>query len=372
MSSFNRIVIDSAALAHNYRYLQSRVDSGVGLMAMVKSDGYGHSMIHAARVFRDNGCSLFGVAEMEEGVVLRESGCSGKIFVFLGFDHADIDYLFKHTLTPVIFTFEDLVKISEAEKKLAARLDVYLKFDCGMSRLGFAPSEAAAIFAKCRELSIQPRGIISHFPCSDDRRSDHSRQAAEIFYRIDQQQPDETPLVKSICNSGGLLYHPDSHGDMVRAGISIYGYYPDGKKGRQTEGIQGLRPAMSCCSRIIQIKTVATGTGISYGHTYVTPGPTRLAVLPIGYSDGYLRTLSNRAEVLIHGRRAPIRGRICMNMCMADITDIEGVEVGDDAVLLGSQGDGTIDADEIGGWSDTISYEVLCSLGNNNRREFVS
>jgi len=373
MSSFNRVIIDRAVLAHNYRYLRSKTGPGVRFMAMVKSDAYGHSMVHSAGVLSDSGCDLFGVAEMDEAVKLRESGCRGDIFVFVGFDHAEVDYFYTHRLTPVVFSADDLGAIGAANKKFDAALDVYLKFDCGMGRLGFDPQQAEEIFEICRSLSISPAGMMSHFPCSDDRSSDHSRRASELFYRISGkgcQLGDRGRMAASICNSGGILYHPYAHGDMVRSGISIYGYYPDGREGLGDRE-NGLRPVMTVSTRVIQIKTVAAKTGISYGHTYVTEGPTRLAVLPIGYANGYFRTMSNKAEVLIGGRRAPIRGRICMNMCMVDITGIEGVETGAEAVLMGRQGDMSIDADEIGSWSDTISYEVLCSLGNNNRREFV-
>ena len=341
-------------------------------MAMVKSDAYGHSMTRAAEVLGASGCSIFGVAEVGEGVVLRDSGCGGEIFVFLGFDPVDLDYLFTHNITPVVFTIEDLARISEAQKRRGERLDVHLKFDCGMSRLGFSPTEAAEVFARCDSLSIKLAGIMSHFPCSDNRDSANSEQVADLFYRIDRHHRSDRQFLRSICNSGGLLYHPAAHGDMVRIGISLYGYYPDGRTGRKSNDGQGLQPAMRCVSRIIQVKTVGAGSGISYGHTYVTDRETRLAVLPIGYSDGYLRSMSNRAEVLIRGQRAPIRGRICMNMCMADISDIDGAEVGDEAVILGTQGAEKIDADDLGEWSDTISYEVLCALGNNNQREFLS
>ncbi len=369
MPSFNRVIIDSAALLHNYNYLCSQADNRVRIMAMVKSDGYGHSLTHTARLLGEAGCRLFGVAEVEEGVALRESGCNGDIFVFMGFNHADLDYFFSHNLTPVVFTMEGLERISQVRMKQSADLDVYLKFDCGMARLGFAPSEAVQVYEKCRKLSLRIKGIFAHFPCSDDRQSDNSSSVAATFFDI-AQQTHANPLIRSICNSGGLLYHPQAHGDMVRVGISLYGYYPDGKQGRAAAAASGLRPAMTCATRVIQINPVAAGRGIGYGHTYVTDRDTKLAVLPIGYSDGYFRTLSNRAEVLIKGQRAPIRGRICMNMCMADVTDIDGVDVGAEAILLGSQGSETVDADEIGSWCDTISYEILCALGNNNRREF--
>lgn len=372
MTCYNRILIDPAALVHNYRYLLSKTAPGTRLMAMVKSDAYGHSMTGVAKLLGDNGCTLFGVAEMAEGVALREAGCEGEIFIFLGFEPLDVDYLFTHDLTPVVFTIDDLRRISEMQKKWDARLRVYLKFDCGMSRLGFSPDQAGDVFEQCKKMSIETAGIMSHFPCSDDKISASSRQAAELFYLIDRNNSAGQQLVKSICNSGGLLYQPDFHGDMVRIGISLYGYYPDGTTGRKSDTGQGLRPAMSCLSRIIQVKTVGAGTGISYGHTYVTDREMRLAVLPIGYSDGYYRSMSNQAEVLIGGQRAPIRGRICMNMCMVDISHIEPAAVGDEVVLLGSQNGAIIDADELAEWSGTISYEVLCALGNNNHREFVS
>lgn len=373
MSSFNRVIINCAALVHNYRYLRNKAAGGARFMAMVKSDAYGHSMVKTAKILGASGCDLFGVAEMHEAVALRDSGCAGDIFVFVGFDHAEIDYFYTHRLTPVVFTLEDLGAIAAANKKFNTALDVYLKFDCGMGRLGFDPQQAEEVLETCRSLAIRPVGMMSHFACSDDRFSDHSRLATEAFCRISggkSQLSGKIRLEGSICNSGGILYHPYAHGDMVRSGIAIYGYYPDGAAGRRDEK-DGLRPAMSCVTRVIQTKTVPTGTGISYGHTYTTDRPTRLAVLPIGYSNGYFRTMSNKAEVLIGGRRAPVRGRICMNMCMVDITGIDGVETGAEAVLMGSQGNETIDADRIGGWGGTISYEVLCSLGNNNNREFV-
>lgn len=371
MNVFNRVFVDSAALAHNYRHICSRVAPHVRVMAMVKSDAYGHGMVRSTDVFAKQGCSCFGVAEMTEAVALREGGCSGDIVVFVGFDHRDADYFISHRLTPVIFNLEDLMCIGSLGKRQGVVIPVYLKIDSGMGRLGFAPSETEQIFAVCRSLSVDLRGVISHFPCSDDRDNDHCHLANRLLADIAPPHRADTSFHHSICNSGGILYFADTHGDFVRAGISLYGYYPDGSGGRELAGKDGLKPAMSCRTRVIQVKQVAAGSGISYGHTYVCERDTRLAVLPIGYSNGYFRSLSNRAEVLVRGKRAPVRGRICMNMCMVDITAIEGVETGDEVVLLGVQEDDRIDADEIGRWSDTISYEVLCALGNNNTRFMI-
>ena len=368
MISFNQVIIDTSALAHNYRYLSGKVGEGVKFMAMVKSDAYGHSMIESAQVFEQNGCTSFGVAELSEGVELRESGCNGDILVFVGFDYRDSEYLLSHNLTPVIFNHEDLSHISETAARFGKKLPIYLKFDCGMSRLGFYSADAPEIFKKCESQQIDVTGIISHFPCSDDRSSNHSEQAYQLFSSITQTQGIQATLEQSICNSGGILYFPETHADLVRAGISLYGYYPDGAEGRTADFENGLLPAMKCCTRVIQVKQIEAGRGVSYGHTFVAERETQLAILPIGYSDGYFRSLSNLGEVLIRGRRAPIRGRICMNMCMVDITDIAGVEVGDEVILLGTQGEERIDADDIANLVDTISYEVLCSLGNNNKR----
>jgi alanine racemase len=158
---------------------------------------------------------------------------------------------------------------------------------------------------------------------------------------------------------------------MVRLGISLYGYYPDGTKGKQHDSAEKLVPAMSFTTQVIQVKSVPAGTGISYGHTFITGQETRIAVLPVGYADGFLRTLSNKAQVLIKGQRARIIGRVCMNLCMADISGIEGVKAGDQVVILGSQGAETVTADEIAAWMGTISYEVLCLFGNNNERNSI-
>jgi len=370
MNEYNNAIIDTGALAHNYRYLRQRVPSAT-VMAMVKSDAYGHSMVETARVLSSNDCRSFGVAELSEGVVLRESGCAGEIIIFMGFDERDRAYLHSHGLTPLVFDRDDLGRIADLQVQTQATIPIYLKFDCGMSRLGFKPHAAAALFSDCKNMNLAVQGIVSHYPSSDDRTTDNSELTAQRFEEITKAAGFTDSMRASLCNSGGILYQRHSHGDMVRAGISLYGYYPDGADGRKQDPDNGLRPAMKFVTRILQVKQVAAGTGVSYGHTYVTDRDTRLAVLPVGYSDGYPRSLSNRGEVLIHGCRAPIRGRICMNMCMVDITGIDGVEAGAEVVLMGEQGNDIIDADEIGGWSDTISYELLCTIGNSNARSFV-
>ncbi|SHH83671.1 alanine racemase [Desulfofustis glycolicus] len=371
LSSYNQVSIDETALAANYRLLTSRVGESVRVLAMVKSDAYGHGLVPAARAFARAGCRDFGVAEIGEGVELRESGCRGEIFIFLGCAAEQIDYYFSHRLTPVVFSRDDLNVLAEMARRRGEKIGVYLKFDCGMARLGFDPDMAAAVARYCMELpEIEVIGVISHYPCADDPAASSNEAVAEAFAAAIEPFYRSPGFVRSLCNSGGTLYLPETHGDLVRAGIALYGYYPDGPSGRPPSGNPALRPALSFATTILQINKVKAGRGISYGHTYHAPHDMRLAVLPVGYSDGYLRCLSNRAEVLIGGRRAPVRGRICMNLCMADVTDIPTARAGDEAVLLGRQQEQTIDADEIAGWCETISYEILCALGNNNERSY--
>ncbi|MEK6200958.1 MAG: alanine racemase [Desulfobulbaceae bacterium] len=369
--SFNQVSIDSSALYENFRILQQRVGRDMRIMAMVKADAYGHGMVQAALNFAKAGCDCFGVAEISEGVTLRRAGIQGQIFVLLGFQPSQEQLFFDYDLTPVVFDSQALKLLSQAAMRNGKELAVHLKVDCGMGRLGIMPSEVQDFLA---QIEVSPglslAGIMSHFPMADTPASRHTLEMYQRYKEICTQSLTHPPVLCHIANSGAALYFPETRCDMVRLGISLYGYYPDGAEGRQHEGAETLVPAMSFTTRVVQVKSVPPGTGISYGHSHITAQETRIAVLPVGYGDGFLRTLSNKAQVLIKGQRARIIGRVCMNLCMADISEIQGVETGDQVVILGSQGAETITADEIAEWMGTISYEVLCLFGNNNERNY--
>lgn len=370
--SFNQVSIDSSALQVNFRILQQRVGRDIRVMAMVKADGYGHGMVEAATNFTRAGCDCFGVAEISEGISLRRAGIGGQIFVLLGFLPSQEQFFFDYDLTPVIVDHQALELLSQAAVRNGKRLAVHLKVDCGMGRLGIMPSELQEFLTHlgaCPGLSLA--GIMSHFPMADDPASRQTLAMYQHFKELCEQSLKVPPALCHIANSGAALYFPETFCDMVRPGISLYGYYPDGAKGRTDEGAATLVPAMTFTTQVVQVKSVPAGTGISYGHSFITDQKTRIAVLPVGYADGFLRTLSNKAQVLIKGQRARILGRICMNLCMADISAIQGVKTGDQVVLLGSQGTETITADEIAEWMGTISYEVLCLFGNNNERNYI-
>jgi len=368
-NSFNCITISTSALRNNYSYIKSKVAPGVKVMAMVKADGYGHGMVRAAKAFADVGCDMFGVAELGEAVKLRKSGVKGQIFVTLGFEDNEVDCFFEHRLTPVIYDFSSACTLAKRALQLNTQIDVHIKVDTGMSRLGINVDTLSDFAAKIEELhGLKIGGIMSHFPESDDRDSTSTAKGFAAFSKACSTLKSRFKGVCHIANSGAVLNFPSTHGAMVRCGIALYGYHPTGKLSPGDQSAEGLAPAMSFASRVLQVKTVPKGTGISYGLTFKTDRETRLAVLPVGYEDGFSRLLSNQAEVLIHGKRAPVRGRICMNLCMVDISDIDEVSVGDEVVFLGKQGDDEITADDIAEKMGSISYEVLCLLGNNNKR----
>lgn len=343
------------------------------ILAMVKADGYGHGMIEAARVFASAGCRVFGVAETREAVRMREAGIEGEILIMLGISREHVDLVLRHDLSPLVCRIETVEQLSDAAARLGRKVGVHLKVDSGMSRFGLLPDQVDPFLDRMSTLpAVYIAGIVSHFSQADDPDSDNTRESYARYAAMCDRINGRSPGIRHIANSGGIFYFPATCGDMVRPGISLYGYYPDGKAGAGRARGDRLIPAMTFTSQVLQVKTVPAGTGVSYGHTYITPRQARLAIIPVGYEDGYFRSLSNRGEVLIRGCRAPIRGRVCMNICIADITDIQGVTAGDEVVLMGRQGRESITADEIADWVGTISYEVLCLIGNNNERIYIN
>lgn len=369
--SWNRVEIDLAALRHNFRQLRKLVGPEVGILAVVKADAYGHGLVQAAQAFAGAGAWAFGVAEVEEGVQLRQAGITGQIVIMLGVDRQGAAEVVAHDLTPVVYTLESLEELAAQAAKSGCRKGVQIKVDIGMGRLGLLPHELAPfITALDRFPSLFLAGIVSHFP-----KADAAGEAVTVEqYRLFQEllakvQGRKAGLLRHIANSAALLRYPEMHCDLVRPGISLYGCYPVDwlERGSSLD----LRPAMRFMTTVLQVKDVPAGQGISYGHRYVTERPTRLAILPVGYADGYLRRMTGKAEILLAGRRAPVRGMICMNACMADVTEIPGVKAGDEAVLLGRLGAEEIRAEEIARWSETINYEILCLFGSCNRQVHV-
>jgi alanine racemase len=373
---FNKVIIDLAALRENYLSIQQAVGDAVRVMAIVKADAYGHGLLPVAQSLYNVGARHFGVAEVEEGIMLREAGLQGEIVVLLGPSAETLADIIGYRLTPVVFDDQCLSRLSAMATAARQTIGVHVKVDVGMGRLGVLPGE---LLSFCRKIEALPgialAGVLSHLAMAEQAASAVTIQQLREFKDLLKDLAGHLPgkPVVHIANSAALFNNPDARLDMVRSGISLYGCYPEGLASGRTS--LRLRPAMSFVTRILQVKEVPAGTGISYGHLFVTRRASRIAVLPVGYEDGYLRRLSNRAQVLIHGHRAPVCGRICMNACMVDITDLDEsaeVRVGDEVVLMGRRQQEEITAEEVAGWLETITYEVFCLFGGRNKRIYVN
>ncbi|MDW7773800.1 MAG: alanine racemase [Desulfobulbaceae bacterium] len=371
--SLNRVEISRKALRHNFRVCREKAGQSA-IMPMVKADAYGHGMLECAGVFAEEGAAAFGVAEASEGALLREAGFNHPVYVLVGVLPETVGDILKYALTPVIADSDVLPELSRQAVERNIDVGLHLKVDAGMGRQGILPEDVSAVVHRIKGLpGLYLAGLMAHFPMADDRASANTLEVFERFKgvtRVIEHGPGE--ILFHIANSGGLFHFAGTRMNMVRPGISLYGCHAEGEPQQVPGKIGLLEPVMKFTTRVIQVRTVPAGTGLGYGHTYFTGRRTRLAVLSVGYEDGYLRCLSNKAEVLIHGRRVPVVGRVSMNLTLADITDIgDEVRQGDEAVLLGRQGSEIISADELASWMDTISYEVLCLFGNLNCRYYI-
>lgn len=352
----NSACIDLQALRRNYQQLQGEIGQGCQLMAVVKADGYGHGMLEVAAALQQVGAVWYGVGTVCEGKRLRLHGITGRIVVLLGGCDGSVADLYEYELEPVVATLSQLDRLQEQG---IPRVAIHLKVDCGMGRLGFAPQEIVSVCAALGDRPFEIAGLMSHFPVADeDLRL--TGQQAELFRQLilDVRGLGITPLAH-IANSAAMRAGIACN-DMVRVGIALY------------DGLAAdLMSVMTVKSRVLQVKQVPAGTGISYGLTVHVKRDSILAVVGIGYADGYPRALSGCGEMLIDGRRVAVLGRVCMNMTVVDVTDLGLVECGDEVTVLGRQGEDEISATEIADWAGTINYEILCALGNLNPRVFT-
>lgn len=373
MESLNKITISTGALRHNFAVCRHHAGDA-DIIAMVKADAYGHGMIECARVFVETGAAALGVAEVVEGVKLREAGFTVPVFILAGIIPQTAQAAVENNLTPVVVDNLALRELNGHAQTAGKKIDIHVKVDAGMGRQGTLPQELVALIREIDDHScLNTKGVLAHFPMADEPDSSNSDHVLAAFSNTARQIKEEIPhpCMYHLANSGGLFYVRGSQFDMVRPGISLYGCYPDGESGRHAAVESWLEPAMCFSTKVIQVRKVETGIGLGYGHSFFTSKPTTVAVLPVGYEDGYLRKLSNRAQVLVNGCRAPVIGKISMNLTLIDATDVGSVKVGDEVVLMGPQGTDKITADDIAGWMDTINYEVLCLFGHMNDRVFV-
>jgi len=338
------------------------VGSRVKILCMVKANGYGHGAAEISQTLVGAGADAFGVATLEEAVQLRQAGIQALLIVLAGVFPDQLDTFVQHQLTPVVHDSLSLKALDRESSRRHVQLGVHLKIDTGMGRLGFLAAEADQWIVSIKQTkSLRIEGLFSHFSQAESVHGDYTQKQLEIFQRVLGQLRSASviPDLVHLANSAATITLPAAYFDMVRPGLILYGVYPSSNMKEQMH----LKPALSWKTKILQLKTVPSGTSVSYGQTFVTERESLIATLPLGYADGYPRLLSNRGEVLVRGQRAPIAGRVCMDLTMIDVTDIRNVRQGDEVVLLGRQGAAEISADEIAAWANTISYEILTSIG---------
>ncbi|MBI2371883.1 MAG: alanine racemase [Deltaproteobacteria bacterium] len=363
-------LIDLQALAHNFALARRAVGPGVKIFGVVKADAYGHGAVPVARMLERIGADLFGGATCEEGGRLREGGVRRPIVVLGGLYPGQGTLALQHDLEAALFDLDTARTLAREARQAGGDLRVHVKVDTGMGRVGLLPPSVAAFVAALREVEgLRIVGLFSHFAVAGE--PDGAEFTREQLKRF-QQAADEVralghrPLLH-LANSAALLEYPESHLDAVRPGLMLYGVLPHPAWAARLP----LRPVLSLRTRVVFLKEVPAGTGLGYGRTFITPRPSRIATLPVGYADGLSRALSNRGEVLVRGRRAPIRGMISMDWCMVDVTDVPGVALGDEAVLIGGQADATIRVEEVAARLGTIPYEILTSVGSRVPRRYL-
>ncbi len=358
--------INLDAVSHNMDMIHKKLSEKTKIMAVVKTDGYGHGAVPIAKELEEKDYMAgFATATAEEAFILRKAGISKPILV-LGyvFPYA-YEQMIRENIRFTVFRKDMLFQIEQEAKKLQKEAFVHIKVDTGMGRIGIFPEDSGLDFFKmlmdCKY--IKAEGIFTHFAKADYEEKEDAKKQFEKFLSFCEEAEKEMQIRipwKHCANSAATLEMPQTHMDMVRVGISMYGLWPSEEIKKDSWNLQ---PAFSLHSHIVYLKTLSTGEEISYGGTYVTKRETKVATIPVGYGDGYPRTLSNVGYVLIRGKKAPILGKICMDQFMVDVTEIPQVTEGDEVVLIGNSRDETITMEELGDLSNRFNYELVCVIG---------
>ena len=371
------VEVDLDAVAHNIRQVRKATDQSAKVLAVVKADAYGHGYLETARTLLNNGADFLGVATFEEAKQLRTHGIAAPILI-LGPAMADDLYdIVAYDVIPTVFDTDTAIRISDAARTLGRTANIHIKLDTGMSRVGYRVTGDAEKDAPMAEEilriaalpNLKVGGIFTHFAKSDE--ADHSYTDLQFSRFVSLTDTLESRglhiPIRHCCNSGGILAFPGYHLDMVRAGIIIYGHYPSDEMPRTLN----LKPAMQFKTVVTNVSHLEAGTPVSYGGTFVAPQDMTAATIAIGYADGYSRILSHKAEVLVGGCRAPVIGNICMDQCMIDVSHVKKINVGDEVILFGKDGNDTITVEAVAALMGTINYEVLCVIGKRVPRVYI-
>ncbi len=376
--------VDLRALSNNVKELRRITSPEARLMAVVKADAYGHGALEVANTALENGADFLAVARLDEALYLRKAGVGAPILV-LGYtppEHSHI--VIEHDLLQTVYAFEAADALSSAASRLKKKAVVHIKIDTGMGRLGLIPDNPRiSILGKhlhgsaLRDVesiaalpNVEVQGMFTHFASADSKDKSYAFQQMERFLDfLDKLKVSGIEIpIRHAANSAALIDLPETHLDMVRPGISLYGFYPSAEVKKDSVN---LIPAMSFKTRVVQVKRVPAGFPVSYGMTYQTEKPTVIATVSVGYADGLNRLLSSRGKMLVKGMRADIAGRVCMDLTLLDVGHIPDVGIGDEVVIFGRQGQGEITVDEIAESINTINYEIVTSISSRVKRYYL-
>jgi len=363
--------IDLNCIRHNITAIKEKVGN-TDIIGVVKADGYGHGAVEVSRVLLDNGVSSLAVATISEAIALRDAGFTCPI-IMLGLTpwvyHSEI---IEYNITPVLASYMDTRVLSTLAVEAKKTVEILLAVETGMGRIGFMPTKGSITeITGINQLpNIKIKGIFSHFSTADEKDKSYSKWQLANYERFYAELNKAGVKInfRTHANSAAIMELPEAYYDAVRPGIILYGCYPSDDVDKS---IIDLKPAMSLKANIVYLKRVPAGYSISYGRKFITQRESLIATLPLGYADGFPRLLSGKGRVIVRGQYAPLVGNICMDQCMVDVTDIPGVRKYDEVVLIGTQGDKTILADEIAEKTGTINYEIVCRIGQRIPRVYI-
>lgn len=373
---FQRIYaeVNLDAIRKNVEQMDQNLRPGTRIMCVVKADGYGHGALPIAAELEGMDCvSGFAVATAEEALTLRHGGIEKPVLI-LGYTFPySYEKLISEEVRMTVFRYDTLLELSEVSRRVGKAARIHIKVDTGMSRIGIAPDLEGLDFVKkaLETEGIEVEGIFTHFARADESDKSAARKQLSVFkeflWQIREETGEEIPI-KHCSNSAGIVEMPEANMDQVRAGIILYGLWPSDQV---RQDVVRLIPALSLRSRIVYVKEIEKGTPVSYGGTFVAPSRMRIATIPVGYGDGYPRSLSGKGYVLLHGKKAPILGRVCMDQFMVDVSDIPEASIGDEVTLIGAEGQERINMETLGELSGRFNYELACDLGKRIPRIYT-
>lgn len=369
--TLNTVKIDLSAVVHNLNQVRKLIGSKTRIMGIVKSDAYGHGLAEVSKILENNDVDFLGVSYLHEAMELRGKDIQTPIAILCGIESVeDAEAVIEKDLTPVIFDMQSAELLAREAERRGKKTDIHIKLDTGMGRLGFNHNDTGQVMRKIMEFPyLNIEALMSHLSSADEENPEFTKAQINSFKKaIDISRKIGLNLtLNHLANSAGIMSHSDSHFNMVRPGIMLYGGLPS--PGFTAPVV--LKQAMEFKAKVLQIRDLQGETPVSYGRKYYTKGNRKIAVVSAGYGDGLPRSLSNKGKVLVGGSKADIVGTICMNILECDVTGLNGIKPGDECIILGAQDKETITGDDIAATGETISYEIFLSIGRNIKKEYV-